>query len=49
MGEFELDRARELIDGFVAQLPCTRHKSWDGCRLAHTKNGGFLLAGLNFN
>lgn len=30
MGEFELDGARELIDGFVAQLPCTRRKSWDG-------------------
>ena len=30
MGEFELGGARELIDGFVAQLQCTRRKSWDG-------------------
>ena len=29
MGEFELVGAREFIDGFVAQLQCTRRKSWD--------------------
>jgi len=41
MAELELDGARELIDGFVAQLQCVQRESWDeageGCysRLGH--------------